>query len=112
MSSETNDTSATVTQLDKKLKKRHDKLLKPAQPRARTMPLVAASVDTKLISKPETFSGKDAERPRWSLTLRASLEAVSGRMLEPLKTADNPHRLDRVDFEPGDDVLDHNCTSY
>ena len=44
-----------------------------AAARARTMPLVLASVDTKLISKLETFSGKDGEWPRWSFTLRACL---------------------------------------
>ena len=37
---------------------------------ARMMHLVPTSVDTKLTSKRETFSGKDAEWPRWSLTLR------------------------------------------
>ena len=54
------------------------------------MPLVLASVDTKLISKPETFSDEDAEWPRWSLTLGAYLGAVSGRMLELLGSAEDP----------------------
>ena len=54
----------------------------------RTLPLVPASVDAKLVSKPETFSGKDAEWPRWSLTLRGK------------------QSVDRVYLEPGDDVLD------
>ena len=42
----------------------------------RTVPLVLASVDAKLRTKLETFSGKDAEWPRWSLTLSAYLGAV------------------------------------
>ena len=71
------------------------------------MPLVLASVATKLISKPETFSGNDVERPRWSLTLRAYLGAVSGRVLKLLRSAEDPEQsLTRVDLDPGDDVLD------
>ena len=70
------------------------------------MLLVPASVNPKPTSKPETFSGKDAEWPRWSLTLRAYLEAVSGRMLALLRSAEDPEqRVNRVDFELGDDVL-------
>ena len=84
-----------------------------AKARARTMPLVPASVDTKLISKPETFSGKVVEWPRWSLMLRAYLGAVSGRMLELLRTAETQNR----DWTVSTSNLEatcwaHGCTLY
>ena len=75
--------------------------------RARATPLVPQSVDTKLTLKPDAFSGKDADWPMWSLTMRAYLGAVSGRMLELLKKAEESEAsLDRVDLDPGDDELD------
>ena len=49
--------------------------------RPRTMPSVRASVDTKLISKPEAFSVKD-QWPRWLLTMKEYLGAVSGGLAE------------------------------
>ena len=68
------------------------------------MPLVLASLDTKLIPKPETFSGKDAEWPRWSLTLRA-YRGVPGRMLHLGRSAEDPEQCwDCVDLELGDDA--------
>ena len=78
-----------------------------AAARARVTPLVPASVDTKLINKPGEFSGKEADWPRWSLTMRAYLGAVSGRMLELVRRAENfDESIDRVDMDPGDDHLD------
>ena len=65
------------------------------------MPLVPAVVDAKVISKPETF-----QRQR-SLTLRAYLGAVSGRMLDLLRLSEDADKsFDRVDREPGHDVLE------
>ena len=73
----------------------------------RTLPLVLASVNTKLISEPETFSGKNAVWPRWSLTLRAYRGALSVQMLELVRSAEDPEEgVDCFDLEPGDDVLD------
>ena len=52
-------------------------------------------------------AAKDADWPRWSLTLGAYLGAVSGRMLELLTSAESPGQsLDGVGLELGDDVLD------
>ena len=48
-----------------------------------------------------------APTARRSLTLRAHLGAVSGRMLELLRTAESPElSMDRVHLQPGDNVLD------
>ena len=58
--------------------------------RPRTMPSVRASVDTKLISKPEAFSVKD-QWPRWLLTMKAYLGAVSGGLAENVE-----HGLDTL----------------
>ena len=68
----------------------------------RTVPLVPASLDTKLISKPETFSGQDTEWPRWSLIA----ESVSGSSVgdgckNSLSPEDPQQNADRVDPEPG-----------
>ena len=52
----------------------------------------------------ETFSRKDAEWHRSSLTLKACLGAVSGQMLELWRSAEDPEQsADCVDREPGDD---------
>ena len=67
-----------------------------AAARMGTLALVPTSVDTKLFSRNETFSGKDTMRPRWSLTLRACLGAVSGRMLEVLRYAHIPNKVRNV----------------
>ena len=76
-----------------------------AAARMRMMLMVPTSVDTKLTSNPETFSGTHSESPRWSL--RSYWRAVSGWMLELLKVAEGANQsLDRVEFEPGDDVHD------
>ena len=105
------------TQLKEQLKKNEDDEARKkeaddakkseAAARARATPLVPTSVDTKLINKPGEFSGKEADWPRWSLTMRAYLGAVSGRMLELIRKAENfDESLDRVDLDPGDDQLD------
>ena len=105
------------TQLKEQLKKNEDDEARKkeaddakkseAAARARATPLVPTSVDTKLINKPGEFSGKEADWPRWSLTMRAYLGAVSARMLELIRKAENfDESLDRVDLDPGDDQLD------
>ncbi|CAK0871008.1 unnamed protein product [Prorocentrum cordatum] len=105
------------TQLKEQLKKNEDDEARKkeaddakkseAAARARAPPLVPTSVDTKLINKPGEFSGKEADWRRWSVTMRAYLGAVSGRMLELIRKAENfDESLDRVDLDPGDDQLD------
>jgi len=75
--------------------------------RARSLPQVQGPVDTKLISKPESFSGKDEDWPKFSLLFKAYVGALSPRMFELLKMAEDPEKsIDRVDLDPGDDVLD------
>ena len=73
----------------------------------RVQPSVAGPVDTRVMSKPENFSGKQEDWTSWSLGLRAFVGALSPRMLELLKRAEDPaESIDRVDLDPGDDVLD------
>ena len=65
MSSAKNDTATTVTQLNTKLKKRHDKSLQPPQQPERER-------------CPWCFRARDVEWPRWSLTLKAYLGSSVG----------------------------------
>ena len=69
-----------------------------------TNALGPASVDTTLIYKPKTSSGIHAKWPRWSLTLRAYLGALSGRTLQPLKFNENADKS--VDLQSGNEVID------
>ena len=76
-----------------------------AAARMKTMPLVLAGVDSNIVSKSELCSGKNAEWPRCSLTLRVCLGAVSGGMLQLLKLVeDTEQSVDGDDLEPGDDA--------
>ena len=75
--------------------------------RRRTMQNVAGPVDTRMMNKPESFSGKDTDWPQFALLTRAYVGAISPRMYEILKMAEDPTvSIDRVDLEPGDDMLD------
>jgi len=78
-----------------------------AAARARSFPRVEGVVDTRMLNKPEEFSGKDSDWPKFSLLLRAYVGAVSPRMYELMKIAEDVGRsIDRVDLDPGDDALD------
>ena len=75
--------------------------------RLRSMPMVGSAVDTRMLNKPECFSGKDADWAQFALLMRAYVGAMSPRMFELLKLAEDPERsIDRVDLEPGDEHLD------
>ena len=78
-----------------------------AAARARSFPRVEGVVDTRLLNKPEEFSGRDGDWQKFSLLLRAYIGAVSPRMYELLKIAEDASMsIDRVDLDPGDDALD------
>lgn len=78
-----------------------------AAARARSFPRVEGVVDTRMLNKPEEFSGRDGDWQKFSLLLRAYIGAVSPRMYELLKIAEDVGRsIGRVDLDPGDDALD------
>eukprot|EP00971_Amphidinium_carterae_P129849 2571986-Amphidinium_carterae.1 len=77
------------------------------QARQRVAPQVVGVVDTRLLSKPDSLSGKETDWPQFALHVRAYVGAISPRMLELLKRAEDPEvGIDRVDLDPGDDVHD------
>ena len=67
----------------------------------------SSTVDTKLLSKPTEFEGKEEDWTRFSLKVKAYLGAIDPRYNELLKIAEDPDRsLNHVDLDPGDDRRD------
>ena len=67
----------------------------------------SSTVDTKLLSKPSEFEGKEEDWTRFSLKVKAYLGAIDPRYNELLKIAEDPDQsLDHVDLGPGDDRRD------
>ena len=65
---------AENVELREQLRRRDEETQKKAAEeaaRGRMMPQVAGPVDTRLINKPEAFTGKDTEWPQFALLLRA-----------------------------------------
>ena len=92
---------------EKKYRKAEEDRAREDEARRRTFPLVQGPVDTKVMNKPENFSGKEEDWPRFSLLFKAFVGAMSPRMYELLKKAESiEESIDRVDLDPGDDVLD------
>ena len=103
------ETRAENARLQAELQRREAGVARQAdeQARARTLPMVGGAVDTRLLSKPEAFTGKDTDWPQFALLTRAYVGAISPRMFELLRRAENPEEsLDRVDLDPGDELLD------
>ena len=66
-----------------------------------------STVDTKLLSKPTEFEGKEEDWTRFSLKVKAYLGAIDPRYNELLKIAEDPYQiLNHVDLDPGDDRRD------
>ena len=75
--------------------------------RSRWMPQVGGAVDTRIMNKPDSFYGKDEDWPQFALITRAYVGAISPKMFELLKKAEDANEsIDRVDLDPGDDHLD------
>ena len=67
----------------------------------------SSPVDTKLLSKPTEFEGKEEDWTRFSLKMKAYLGAIDLRCNELLEIAENPERsLSRDDLGLGDDRRD------
>ena len=67
----------------------------------------SSTVDTKLLSKPTEFEGKEEDWTRFSLKVKAYLGAIDPRYNELLKIAEDPDQsLNHVDLGPGDDRRD------
>ena len=67
----------------------------------------SSTVDTKLLSKPSEFEGKEEDWTRFSLKVKAYLGAIDPRYNELLKIAEDPDQsLNHVDLGPGDDRRD------
>ena len=67
----------------------------------------SSTVDTKLLSKPTEFEGKEEDWTRFSLKVKAYLGAIDPRDNELLKIAEDPDQsLNHVDLDPGDDRRD------
>ena len=61
-------------------------------------------IDTRLMNKPDTFSGKDEDWPSFALMTRAYFGALNPRFIELIKKAENPNEsIDAVDLDPGDE---------
>ena len=78
-----------------------------AETGARVLLQVQGPIDTRVMSKPENFSGKEEDWNSFAMGVKAFAGALSPRMLELLKRAEKPaESIDRVDLDPGDEVLD------
>ena len=67
----------------------------------------SSTVDTKLLSKPTEFEGKEEDWTRFLLKVKAYLGAIDPRYKELLKIAEDPDQsLNHVDLDPGDDRRD------
>ena len=67
----------------------------------------SSTVDTKLLSKPKEFEGKEEDWTRFSLKVKAYLVAIDPRYNELLKIAEDPDQsLNHADLDPGDDRRD------
>ena len=66
--------------------------------RTRVTLKVVVPLDTKLIGRPENFSGKEEDVPRFSLTMRAHAGGFGSRLHDFLLLAKDPEAsIDRVD---------------
>ena len=107
MQEEMDKQKVAAAEAEEKRKKDEAARKAEAEARARTMPFAAGPVDTKVVSKPEHFTGREEDWPKFSVLMRAYVGALSPRMLELLKMAEQPEApIDRVDLDPGDDILD------
>ncbi len=96
-----------VEELQKTEAEQQQKAAREEEARRRTFPLVHGPVDTRVMNKPENFSGKEEDWPKFSLLFKAFAGAMSPRMFELLTKAEDPEAsLDRVDLDPGDEILD------
>eukprot|EP00973_Karenia_brevis_P073382 10193930-Karenia_brevis.AAC.1 len=59
------------------------------------------------MSKPQNFLGREEDWKSFSMGIKAFVGALSPRMLELLLLAEkHTESIDRVDLNPGDEVLD------